>query len=374
MMSEKIKTRRSVLKGLGASTIGLSGMTSFAKGSSPATIQVPKLVSGDKVYEYMTVEKDWYQHTQHATEARDRFSKANSEVPGVFSISLVRSSKKYGGHNGLKIHVQTENSEAAKALSSEFEEIPVTFGSKPEKHGRACTNAENNTSIQGGELVGCKETGARGSICAPVYYNGNHQLLHCAHVFWDQCSDNESNLEGRTADVRDLNGNTTDIGTVEEADMNGDFVRIDPYSDVSPQDIIDDNDGLVPIRGSVTKVTLDRWLSDAKSNRPMLYQMGVNTGRTSGRLAALNYEENPSCTNFDNGHGVYTWADFGEGDSGGPTYWDDGEDAWMVNITTNYYYTHDWGCNGGSIGTDSCGTGAYHLSDKGYEFGEGLGT
>jgi hypothetical protein len=373
-MSKKIKTRRSVLKGIGAAAIGINGMTTFAKGSSPSTIQVPKLVSGEEVYEYMTVEKDWYQHTQHATEARNRFKKVNADVPGIFSTSLIRSSKKYGGHNGLKIHVQMEESATPNALPSEFDGIPIAFGSKPEKHGLGCTNAENNTSIQGGELVGCPEANSYGSVCAPIHYNGNQQLLHCAHVFWDQCSDNASNLEGRTADVRDFNGNRTDIGTVKHADMNGDFVRIKPYSDVSPRDKIDDNAGHIPIRGSVTKATLDRWLSKSKSDRPMLYQMGVNTGRTSGRLAALNYEENPSCTNFDNGHGVYTWADFGQGDSGGPTYWDDGEYAWMVNITTNYYYAYKQGCNDGWVGTDSCGTGAYRLNDYGYTFGDGLGT
>lgn len=106
----------------------------------------------------------------------------------------------------------------------------------------------------------------------------------------------------------------------------------------------------------------------------MLNNMGVNTGKTNGRVASVNYEESLTCTTFDGGHGVYTWVDFGEGDSGGPTYWYDGEYAWITNITTDYYYTYDSGCNGGSIGTDSCGTGAYRISDYGYSFGDGLAT
>ncbi|WP_132057027.1 hypothetical protein [Halorussus amylolyticus] len=373
MGSEK-PSRRKVLKALGI-TASVTGTATYARASSPQTTQVPKLIAGGEVYEYMSVEKDWYEHTQHAAQARDRFSKQFRNNSSIFSIGLVRSPETYGGQSGLQIQVTTEKDELetlSNVLPNRFDEVPVTVGERPENKRKGnCTNTETNTNIQGGEAVGCKETSSYGTVCCPI---NSDELLHCAHVFWSSCDDNSSDIEGRTARVTDLNGTVQNIGTVEFADKKGDFIRITPYSDVSVDNTIDDNDVYPPIRGLVTKATLDRWVSKSKSDRPMLNHMGVNTGKTNGRLASVNYEESLTCTNFDDGHGVYTWVDMGDGDSGGPTYWYDGEYAWITNITTDYYYAYDTGCNDGWIGTDSCGTGAYQIADYGITFGDDLGT
>lgn len=107
----------------------------------------------------------------------------------------------------------------------------------------------------------------------------------------------------------------------------------------------------------------------------MLFNMGVNTGRTSGRLAALNYETTFNCGTYDGGHGVYTWCDFGQGDSGGPTFFYlNPTTVYMISVTQNRYWDHRTGCRGGKVGADSCGTGAYRLNNRyGITFGDGLG-
>lgn len=364
--------RRTVLKTLGVAAAGSAAGPTYARAVAPKTVEVPKLISGGEVYEYMTVEEDWYEHTLHAADARDGFSERFRDVSGVFAIGLVRSPETYGGHNGLQIMVQSGRDDIADVLPDRFDDIPVVVREKPDSYGRgSCTNAETYSHIQGGQLVGCKETGSYGTVCCPIYMSGSHYLLHCAHVFWNDCEETSSDLTGRTADIRDLDGTRKDIGTVKYADMNGDFTRIDVYDDFSLGDVIDDNSGFPDIRGKVSKATLDRWVSKSKSERPMLNHMGVNTGLSEGRVKSVNYEHNYTCTNYDDGHGVYTYVDMGDGDSGGPTYWHDGDYAWIVNITTNYYYAYTTGCNGGWIGTDSAGTGAYRLSDYGYTFGDG---
>lgn len=368
-------SRRRALQSLAGASLSISIVSAT---TGEPTVDIPKLAHGDQVLEYLSVPADWNQHRTTAKRTHRRFGKNYAEQNGVFSIGLRRSTDVYGGVNGLQIHVRIDPQKFQGVLPEQYDGIPVTVSKEPERHGPgshnnydSCHNQEGDLYVRGGEYVGCPETGDGGTACCPVTYDGDQYLLHCSHVFWDDCDTPDYQILGRKATVYD--GDV--IGQVVDVNKSADIVRI-LLSDDASMGGIDDNKYYPDVMGHVTESTLDYWVSNGG---PDVYNMGVNTGLTSGQVNETHEWYTNDCVDFDGGYGVGTFIDFGRGDSGGPTYHyrsrdtiDAPEGAYMISCTTHgYYYLTNPTC-GGTVYKESAGTGAYHLNDKGYTFGSGF--
>jgi len=370
-------SRRQTLRSVGTmSGISLLGIPNIA--DKDDSVKLPKLVSGDEVVEYIHVPRDWYEHIQHVENVRQNVRKKVNGNRNVTSISVVPSNKEYGGKKGLqiKVRLRPENQKGDNKnkilpeppIPDHIDGIPVVFGEKSDRK-QGCTNFDTSSNVAGGQVLAWTNGGRYGTAGAPFDYNGSRYMLHCAHVFWDDCN---SNIAGRVASVQDENfNNVDDIGEVKFANALADITRIDDSRGGNFRDYIDEGSNNAPLMGHVTKYALQNWVSESASQRPTVYQMGVTTGRTSGVVNELDYDSTFGCVNHQE-NGVRTTCRFGQGDSGGPTYYKTNGDAYLVSLTTHY---HDVviggtiGCNDSSYGEESSGTGAYYINDRwGYDF------
>lgn len=358
-------SRRRALKGSGATILGSFSLLSEGGGRSPSTVKLPMLVSGDKVVKYLEVPADWNQHRRHATDVLRRVRDRLERVPGVVGTELGQSSQTFGGHGGLKIYALVTDEYGPKSeLPSEVEGIEVAVERAPDVYPGCsgpgssdnCTNSEDDKIIQGGEIVGWAN-GSYGTSTIKVNYDGSEHLLHCGHVFWSDCTDAESGgLTDRTAQA-----NGTKIGETVAVDVKGDWSTIDTSHGGDYRYKIDDNDTFPTIAGYVTKSTLDHWASI--SSDPCVRQMGTTTGKTYGKTYRTNADfTNWDCTNMRN-EGVRTKCNFGDGDSGGPTWHLHNGDAYMISCTGYFYNADGYACDL-LKGRQSAGIGAYWLKSN----------
>lgn len=337
-----------------------------------SVVEIPKYVQGDTVVEFNTVPADWYEHLSHARRANRDAQAALGDIEGVVGIGLGRDSATFGGKNGLQVRVLAKDEVPGSHIPTEIRDIPVARIRAPEKYGPgACTNVTDDMTVYGGEAFSSDDPSGMGSTSCRVYRNGAKEMLTCAHVFWadGNCKGvSSSDLIGRVAQQFDGDGNesnNTHYGEVVAANKTGDWLTFDDSldSDTYFHEYIDNNDGGIAVKGYVARDTLSDW---ASSEDHIVRSMGATSGRTSGAVAAIDWATTGNCTDL-NGDGVYTYCNFGQGDSGGPTYDVSGGVAYMVSCTSYGYYNVD-SCGGNTIYNDSAGVSGDHLSQSGLEF------
>jgi hypothetical protein len=193
-------------------------------------------------------------------------------------------------------------------------------------------------------------------------------MLTVAHLWYDEdstpCAD-DSDIRGNDAKVKG-----TKIGEVQYADVVQDYAVVEKTnSDWSFENRIDENTGGYPVcEGYVSESQLESWAAQSDYPfifpTPCLYQMGMTTGRTQGRIDGAHYYDaaNPCVSFIDDGeaHGVSTTVDFGKGDSGGPTYHMKDGKAYLVSATSLYYWAFGSSC-GNEVGNDSAGIAGYNI-------------
>lgn len=340
--STNTTSRRNALKALGSGAIVGSGLLTSTAAAKPATVEVPELLSGDTVVEYMQVPKDWYQHTKHARQAKNELADRIRDLPSVFSVALVGQDATFGGKPGLKIRVQIDQRSEPPAdgrIPDRVDGIPVSRQPAPASHGPAgCYNSGDESNVSGGEVVGWENGGygtATGTIVHDPSGSQDKRVLHCAHVFWSSCDDAKSgNIIGRTAE-RGYGSGSVDIGTVSNYNRKGDYVFIN--NDGTGSDFfrsIDENDSYPSIAGCISQTKIN---SMASTSGETVYNMGATTGKTSGQIVASDKSFTFNCMNFHD-EGVEATANFADGDSGGPTYIVRNGDAYISHVSSYRYY------------------------------------
>lgn len=355
--------RRTVLKKGAIVASGLHLAATPGVGANGKTVRLPKFTSGDEVLEYFEVPREWDVHRKHVKNVQRRVIDRYADDTGVHGIGLSRSSKTYGGKNGLQVTLAVSDSYDGTDIPASIDGVPVTtdlgergrFGGCSISDGTEnCVNKESDTTVRGGEYVSGGTAATKMSDG-----DGNEFLLAVAHLFRSD-SNCPSDVNGSTA--KTYGG--TKIGTVDASNVVDDWAVIDLNSDSDTDTRIDDNANYPHCKGVVSEATLQDWESRSKSNRPCLYQMGRTTGKTTGRLKYANYAETSwnSCVDYDSdgsADGVYTYCGFGQGDSGGPTWHAKNGDAYLVSTTALYHSLSGSICGGNDFGPDSSGMGAY---------------
>lgn len=356
-------TRRGALRALGAGAFLGSDLLGAVRGANPKMVDVPELLSGNTVVEYMEVPEDWLQHRNHAREAKRNLLDRIGDRPYVFDLGLTGGDATYGGATGFKIRVRVTDTTKASALPDRVDEIPVAVEPTPESHGfGGCHNANDEEYAAGGEAVGWEGHGFGTATTGVIHENKSEtHLLHCAHVFWSDCDDAKSGgLEGRDAYRGTSFTDTTSIGQVTGSwDRKGDYAVIEPDGDSTFYRYIDENDDYPDVVGCLSENKID-WLGSNDDDEPIL-KMGVTNGKNYGDVVASDVSFTFTCINFRD-EGVEATTDFGNGDSGGPTYLLRNGDAYISHVSSYRYYDR------GAV--DGCD----HDDDEEIKVGNAVGT
>jgi hypothetical protein len=352
-------------------------------------VKLPALKSGSDVIRWFKVPQKWHDHRKHVSDLHSRIRQDLHESPGVFETRLIRSSKTYGGNNGLQIEVLIDPEMGAKsAIPSSSENISIKSTHNKERDTSAacsdpngddnCTNYEDDDWVKAGEVVGdySRYGTASGRVQAP---NGN-RLLTCAHTFYYPGNCGSASLGGNSAYVdgdpndNQLNWHGQRVGEVNEHDIGADYVFIEKDGTGSTWGSkIDNNRSSVDskIVGYCTK----DYLADKASlhyNSPCFNKMGVTTGLRSGKVYAVEADDGfNSCTNYSN-EGVKSTIPSADGDSGGPVYLRTNRGEFLANINqAGYDSTTNYAC-GNTVYSKCGGTAAYEIKNReSCQFGTG---
>jgi len=339
-------TRRAALKGVSGALFATTISTGVVSGSSDTT-ELPGLISGGEVVEWITVPTAWYEQKEHAKRVLNEKRSELERKTGVIGAQLGQSPNTYDGKNGLQIEVLTNDSTQLdkSAIPSQVDGVEVAIeeqgspqlGGCDAKYGTDnCVNINDDTYVKGGQNM--VDWGAeKGSACIRIDdKNGNERMLTVAHLFWGNCDDANSQIStGETAATYDGDSNWTAVGEVDIYDINADYAFIKKDGrNATYSNKIDDEDFIPRVVGYVSYDLLDSWASE--SDPPCIRNAGPTTGKTGGRVKKVNanYAE-PDCVDYD-GNGVRTSCDIAEGDSGSPTYYMYYGNAYLISATSSY--------------------------------------
>lgn len=332
-------TRRSAVKALGISGLVGGNFLGVVRGANPETKEVPELLSGGEVVSYMEVPAAWHQHRNQSRAAKRKLLDSISNRPYVFDISLTAGNETYGGEPGFQIRVRVTDTAKEAEIPDGVDNVPVSVEPAPESHGfGGCHNAQDEEDATGGEAVGWEGHGF-GTCTTGVNHENKSatHLLHCAHVFWSDCDDAKSGgLKGRNAYRGTPFTDTTKIGEVTgNWDRKGDYAVIEPDGNSSFFEYIDENDDYPSVAGALSQNKID-WMGSHDDTEP-IKKMGVTNGKNDGDIVASDVSFTFTCINFRD-EGVEATTNFGNGDSGGPTYLLRNGDAYISHVSSYRYY------------------------------------
>lgn len=280
----------------------------------------------------------------------------------------------------MRIRCELEERTEPDDLPDELNGIPIEYVRKPPSQDAATCSSNNccvkdfDYAVHGGLFV-TPESGNDGVTCCKVDYDGNIRMMTVAHL-WGECGET---ISGYSGDIIQMcnEGSLVDVGQQTFIDKDYDVALFDG-SYLGPNqyfsnEIVTKSDSTT-VNGYVAESGIDKMASDTSFT---VYQQGCCTGKTSGPVAASNYNADCSDRDFD-GHGVLSNPDFGNGDSGGPVWYTDSNgDSWLVHLSTRYHCPQtcdQCDCSSLESGQQVSGISAYRLHDVyGMTFGKGNG-
>lgn len=355
----------------GAAGIGLiSGIGSLRAAD---TVRYVKQVGRDNIA-YRTVPQGWYEHEftrvdNALADAREKYG----ELPGVQGLSRVRNPhRSIHGLNTSQIKIYLHDMDAIPATSINSVPIVTERAKNPTSTGSLyCDFDDSYQNIGGGVEIGSK---LQGTSCCRVWDHDVQEwrILSANHIF-DPDADNVGK------DVEQPEGGET-IGTIREQNKSEDWVLIEITSDDTVSETIrlddpeDGNDTMPnkPLGGFVTREDVV-YLESNRDKEDPIYQQGRTSGLTYGYVTEVDAHITGGSGNpADHTHGVFTSANGGGGDSGGPIMtncsWDESE-ACLIALTTSARdaLTESYQCdysmfNAPTVHKNMGGVAAYHLS------------
>lgn len=342
-------SRRTILHSLGSSStllgLGLVGTASAQSGSE--LIVTHK--RGDKPVKTKRVPKSWKRHVDNASKAKGEIFRKHADRRDVKAISLSPVEDRYGGKRGFNIHVRVATNQAKRDLPDSSRGIRTIFSDyvKPEDH--ACYNNGDQDACPGG--VTFNGGGTSGS---QYFYDKDNDgyrephILTAAHIFGDPCFNHLGDTATQTND---------DWGTVEAHSGSLDAVVCSPNSGFSVDNRIIEQNDTKQVAGHVSEYGL----KDMCANNEYVYKTGKETGTDFGPVQECEVTT-AGCDDL-RGEGVHYSLDSSGGDSGGPVYDIDGDDAYMVAIHKGAWNKYDTDCEGDSVKSESVGPSAYEINN-----------
>jgi len=274
-----------------------------------------------------------------------------SDAEGAAGVKVVRSDEHYGGLPGLDLTFELYRD--ITRLPDEIEGLPIRTELALDRGLSACYNSGDFDPVPGGVVIEPVEGDHFGTACCRVFDGGDRRLLTAAHL-WDAC--------GESPKGEPLYQNERRIGEVDSFHPGYDVAVVDPDTQVHLADTIKLEDARrLPMSGYVTEWGVLLFLSEGRS----VFNMGVSSGLTQGRLSAAYIEEGwRHCVDFD-GHGVEAEYRNVEGDSGGPVFYRHDGSAYLV--ATQQMWLNRLGTDCGEeniMGEQGRGAAAHYLHEN----------
>jgi hypothetical protein len=355
-------SRRSFLTATGS--LGVASLTGIETvGALTYKRRVPKYFDGDEVVETMKVPQAWIDQDNQAQEALENLNASYMSKDGVMETGLVRSEQTFGGKNGFDIEVVVDETQPTPDLPDAVSGVTVRVKeAKPDNKLLECKNTGNLSDYPGGINIfddsPDSSTRSAGTSGYRVVYEGSEYILTAAHTFED-CGWSRSD-ETYQLDYQ--------LGEVYTGDIGADLVLSD--ASANNFDIINkirEPDGTFrSISGYASESEISNRVSDFFDG---YRKIGIATGKTTGGLGKKDITKD-NCYDL-RGEGVRGSADAAKGDSGGPAYSVENNDAYLLYHVSqgageNVDYTID--CGGTQYPYKKCvGTAAYWVNNNGYK-------
>lgn len=340
--------RRRVLQGAGAS---LCGFTAGCVSTSTSDVRIPVLRSRDSTVLSRNVPGEWYSHAQDVRRTRRSLEEFLSGDEGVAGVKVVRSADRYGGLPGLDLTIELYQEDTS--LPEEVEGFSIRTELALDRGLSACYNSSDFDPIPGGVVIEPVEGDHFGTACCRVFDGDDPRLLTAAHL-WNVC--------GRNPTGEPLYQNSRRIGEVSAFHRGSDVAVVEPDDQVRLADTIKLEDARqLPMAGHLTEWGILLFLSEGRS----VFNMGVSSGLTEGRLSAAYIEEGWNhCVDFA-GHGVEAEYFNAEGDSGGPVFYRHNGSTYLVATQQMWLNQAGTDCGEQNIrGQQGRGTAAHYVQEN----------
>lgn len=346
--------RRTYLKGLGATGIGLGILPTVRGGGNRKEIVLTR--KDERPTETAHVPMKWYQHTKHAEMVGEELTNQLIDEPGVASVGIGTGESSIGGLRRKVVEVGLHGDATTTAIPERIRGIPVRVNEDLSINYQCYTGSYK--TLQGG--ISCHDppddgTARQGTICCRVYDGGKEHLLTARHLFTSDgtgCTDGGTSFAG-TSVYRD----GAVVGTIADGSVEHDIVwaEIDSDNDING-DIVQEK---APVGGHVTKDGLSTFASDSQS----VDFRGVASCENT--FTVDSYDNSFSC---DSGVVLtelvyYDASDFTEDkDSGGPIYYvNSSGEACITGILSGI--VHDVDCGFLCTKDVEFGAAAYAIHD-----------
>ncbi len=269
----------------------------------------------------MEVPRVWYEHRTRAKRVIDNLNKSVLAQDGVLETGLVRDDKnKYDGVNGLKIEISVDPNKSvdlpdvASGLGVRTQEL------EPEAvRGDSCENIGDFDPYPGG--VNIKDYASKDLPCTsgyPVFSGtGKYDIVTAAHCLINDCDLNIGD---------DVYQDTEYLGDVIAGDAQADVAIIGLDTGKLVKNAIREPDGTMrDVKGRVSEIKIENRAANFFDGHT---KVGCTTGITKAGIKKAHVTRG-SCPTLK-GHGFTSGHDAADGDSGGPHYWIDNGDAYIM--------------------------------------------
>lgn len=321
--------RRSILKGLGASGLGMFGIQPVSGGRPNATVEIDQVKTKgadgqEKVIATREVPRAWYTQMKRARRVNKRLQDRFLSMDGVFSVGVTALGDRIAGKPKHGVRIRLEGNSISASIPRRAGGVPVIVERNASKgvaqsHNTCNTETEPHHYNQTYDplLAGAiTEPDADsllvddctfGTICCRVNQNSSSDYILTARHIWG-CENTDNEIEGM-----DVYQHSDKIGTISDAFKEHDAVVVDLSSSRSASlGVVDDPNGY-SLFGYVTKNEMGWLLGTEVQTR------GVKTGAVTA--TPTDYEV---MTNLCDGwvdQVEYSRSDSGDGDSGGPYFY-----------------------------------------------------
>jgi hypothetical protein len=320
-------SRRTVLKSVGVGTLGFGGLSNagVVVGASERTTRIGILAEGDEIVREVKVPKRWKQQAEQAARAKRQISNSVGRRSDVHTVGVGNQESTIDGLKKHTVDVQVDPDGDTSGIPDEVNGIPVVVG----KSGRsqATCYTQDKSSIFGGlSSSGPESDDSRGTLCCRVFKDGSKRMLGCRHLFITHSGDDEDYCEGDGPGDNTWHRAGERTGKIIDDYQRHDAVLMDTqFSDEPVTNDIPDDDG--QITGRVT----GNGLEYLKSNDKQVQKRGIATCVTSGEVSEIR--QTIFCNDEDYIGGIVeSTTEQKDGDSGGPVYYKEGTDLYLVSM------------------------------------------
>lgn len=277
----------------------------------------------------------WATHEQVIERVREKLAKKYKDHTGVLSVGLTPSAKSIRGHSFSKIEYRVRPGMSQRRLSNLPNNVTGIARSRSNLEVSSTATKEIETNLSLGDCASNKKTDTPFPGGYWIEHNtsngtsigtAGYAVWHTNDEKWYMLTANHVLTPGDCSlgdgrEVQDINNNTIGYGS-SIGNYGLDWILIDPTVDVSSAIYTGSRQA---VSGWVTKDGC-KWIRDQNKT---VENYGSFTGHSSGEIKEIFSWATQGCVNMVD-QGVKVSCRTGEGDSGGPIWFDNSDGKFII--------------------------------------------